>query len=174
MTERVLKNIHLKINNLLDKCIRCEINVQEVQTEIINTMNVIVVEYNEIMNDESMNEIHIVLSKIIFSNNLETIIIELKKLRGLIKKTIIELIDISQNIDWYCEVKRRITQKDVFMSELMVSQNLEYEKRMKIFKEYVINEIRTKDGNDSEDVINIIRRLITKLWRVILNYIFIC
>ena len=164
MSERALEIVSRKISGLIDKCMTSEISVKEVQTEIINTMNELVVKHNEIMNNESMNEIHISLSKIMFSNNIGMIIVELQKLKRLIKNAVIEIIDMNQNIDWYDEVKRRIVQKDMFVSELMVPQSLQYEKRMELFKQYIKNDIKIKDSSSYKDVVDIIRRLLIMLF----------
>ena len=160
MSERVLENVCFKINNLIGKCMSCEMNIKEVQTEIINIMNAIIDEYNEIIKNEFMNEIHISLSKIFFSKSIEMIIKELNNLNEILKRIIRELACIAKNIDWYDEVKRRMVQRDMFMSELMVSKDLEYEERMEIFKEYIKKEIKIKDGSSHEDIVDIIRRLI--------------
>ena len=164
MSERILENVSVKINNIIDKCLKSEINVEEAKTETINVMDIIVIEYNKTIKDEYMNAIRIIMSKIVFSKNIEMIVAELNEIGDIMRKIITEITDISQNIDWYDEVKRRIIQKDVFMSELMVSHDLEYEKRMKIFKEYIINDIKIKDGNVHKDVVDIIRRLIIILF----------
>ncbi len=50
------------------------------------------------------------------------------------------------------------------MSELMVSQDLEYDKIIEIFKEYIKNEIKIKDGNCHKEIIDIIRKLIIILF----------
>ena len=164
MAERVLENTSTKIKNLIDKCVKCEINVQMAQTDIINIMNVIINEYKEIIENEYMNKIHIILSKIIFSDNIEMIIIELNNLNNILRRIILESIHLSQNLDWYDEVKRRMAQNNMFISELMVSQDLEYEKRMEIFKQYINNEIKIKDGNNNKEVVDKIRRLIIMLF----------
>ena len=52
----------------------------------------------------------------------------------------------------------------MFMSELMISHDLEYEKRIEIFKEYIKNEIKIKDGNSHEEIVDIIRKLIILLF----------
>ena len=72
MSERVLESVSIRINNLIGKCMSCEMNIKEVQTEIINIMNAIIDEYNEIIKNEFMNEIHISLSKILFWKNFST------------------------------------------------------------------------------------------------------
>ena len=149
MAERVLETVCLKISSLLNKCKNCEINVNEAQKEMKNIMNVIINEYNEILN-EHMNEIHVILSKIMFSNNVEIITVELNNLNKVLRKIILESMELSEQINWYDEVKRRMTQNDVFMSELMISHELEYEKRMEIFKQFITNEIRIKDGNNNK------------------------
>jgi hypothetical protein len=46
----------------------------------------------------------------------------------------------------------------------MVSHNLEYDKRIKIFEQYIKNDIRINDGNCSQQVIDTIRRLIIILF----------
>ena len=164
MAERVLENTSTKIKNLIDKCVKCEINVQMAQTDIINIMNVIINEYKEIIENEYMNKIHIILSKIIFSDNIEMIIIELNNLNNILRRIILESIHLSQNLDWYDEVKRRMAQNNMFISELMVSQDLDYEKRIEIFKQYINNEIKIKDGNNNKEVVDKIRRLIIMLF----------
>ena len=157
MSERVLENVCFKINIIIDKCIKNEINMKEAQTEIVNVMNVILDEYNELISIDYINKIHILLSKIIFSKNIEMIVMELNNLNNIMKKIILELTDISQKIDWYDEVKRRIVQRDMFMSELMVSIDLEYEKRIIIFKKYIMNEIRINNGNNHKEIVDTIR-----------------
>ena len=164
MSELILENVSVRINNLIDKCMKCEICVEEAQKETTNIMDVIVTEYNKIINDEYMNDIHITISKIIFSKDFEMIVKELYKINEIIRKIVTEFTDINQNIDWYDEVKRRIVQKDMFMSELMVSKDLEYEKRMNIFKEYIKNDIKIKDGNAHKEIVDTIRRLIIILF----------
>ena len=164
MSERVLENVCLKINIIIDKCIKNEINMKEAQTEIVNVMNIVVDEYNELISNDYINKIHILLSKIIFSKNIEMIVMELNNLNNIMKKIILELTDISQKIDWYDEVKRRIVQRDMFMSELMISKDLEYEKRIIIFKKYIMNEIRINNGNNHKEIVDTIRRLIIILF----------
>ena len=72
-----------------------------------------------------------------------------------------------------------MVQKDMFTSELIISHDLEYEQRIEIFKQYIRNDMRIKDGSYSQEVINTLRRLIiilfipihTKTSRVCGNYI---
>ena len=164
MTERVLESVSTKIGNLIDKCVRCGINIQEAQIEIKNIMNAIVDEYSEVIKNEYMNDIHIILSKIIFSKSVEMITVELNNLNKVLRKIIIESIEFPQQINWYDEVKRRMVQNDVFISELMVCRDLEYEKRMEIFKKYISTEIKIKDGINNKEVVDRIRKLIIILY----------
>ena len=164
MSERIIENVSVKINNLIDKCLKKELSVEGAKKEITNVMEIIVIEFNKTIGDENMNEIHVLMSKIVFYKDIEDIVVCLNKINEIMRKIITELLDITQNIDWYDEVKRRITQKDMFMSELMVSCDLEYEKRMKIFKEYIKNDIKIKDGSVHKNIIDTIRRLIIILF----------
>ena len=164
MSESVFGNVLGKINDLVQRCIKCEVGVAEVQNEIINVMNVVVMEYKEIIRTEYLNEIYISLSKMMFCQNVEMIVIEMNKIIETMKRIIVEVNDISQNINWYEEVKRRVVQKDMFMSELMVSQELDYENRIRIFKDYINNEIKIKNENDKNELVDTIRRLIIILF----------
>ena len=163
MSQSIFNNVSIRIANLIDKFMGCKIDIKEVQTEIINIMSVVIDE-NKVIDNEYMNFIHISLSKIMFSKDNELIIIELNHLNEIMKKIIQELRSISQNIDWYDEIKKRVLRRDVFMSELMISHDVEYEKRIEIFKQYIINEIKIKDSNCHKEIVDIIRRLIIILF----------
>ena len=108
MSERIIENVSTKINNIIDKCLKHQMSVEEAKNKIINTLKIIVTEYGKIIKDEYMNEIHIILSKIIFSENNEMVVDELNKINEIMRKIITEFTDITQNINWYDEVKRRI------------------------------------------------------------------
>ena len=103
MTERIIENASIKINNVIEKCLKREINTEEAKKETTNIMNVIVTEYNKMINNEYLNEIHIIMSKIIFSKDIEIIIVELNKINEIMRKLIINLTDISSKIDWYAQ-----------------------------------------------------------------------
>ena len=66
--------------------------------------------------------------------------------------------------EMYEEVKMNITNTEKFASELMVSHDTEYEKRIGIFKKYVIEEIKCNATSKKEEVVKVIRKLIIILF----------
>ena len=66
--------------------------------------------------------------------------------------------------EMYEEVKKNITNTEKFASELMVSHDTEYEKRIGIFKKYVIEEIKCNATSKKEEVVKVIRKLIIILF----------
>ena len=90
MSVRVFESVSVRIANLIDNSMNFKMNIKEVQKEMINIMNVVIDENKETIDNEYMNEIHISLSKIMFSKSIEMIIAELNCLneimKGIIKK----------------------------------------------------------------------------------------
>ena len=92
-------------------------------------MNVIINHYNDYINNDVIYEILILSSKLLYSQNIESIIIVLNKLNGLLRRIIERMMNVCKSINWYEQVKLRIIQKEIFASELMVPKELEYEKK---------------------------------------------
>ena len=102
------------------------------QNEIKDIMNVIINHYNDYINNDVMNEILILSSKLLYSQNIESIIIVLNKLNGLLRRIIEMMMNVCKSINWYEQVKLRIIQKEMFASELMVPKEIEWKKNWNI------------------------------------------
>ena len=66
--------------------------------------------------------------------------------------------------EMYEQVKKNITNTEKFASELMVSHDTEYERRIGLFKRYVIEEMKCEESSKKEEVVKVIRILITILF----------
>ncbi|EDR29131.1 hypothetical protein EDI_114610 [Entamoeba dispar SAW760] len=130
-------------------------------------MNVIINHYNGYINNDVIDEILILSSKLLYSQNIESIIIDLNKLNGLLRRIIEMMMNVCKSINWYEQVKLRIIQKEMFASELMVLKEIEYEKRIEIFKNYIHIDIKIHDSNIKNDVITTIRKLTIILFLLI-------
>ncbi|EDR21663.1 hypothetical protein EDI_261610 [Entamoeba dispar SAW760] len=116
-------------------------------------MNVIINHYNDYINNDVMNEILILSSKLLYSQNIESIILIIER-----------MMNVCKSINWYEQVKLRIIQKEMFASELMVPKEIEYEKRIDIFKNYIHIDIKIHDSIVKNDVITTLRKLILILF----------
>ncbi|GAB1222110.1 hypothetical protein ENUP19_0093G0031 [Entamoeba nuttalli] len=164
MTEHIFEKISLNLSNIINKCVYKQTTLNDAQNEIKETMNVIINQYNHYISKDIMDEILILTSKLLYSQNIESLIINLNKLNGLIRRIIERMVNVCKTVNWYEQVKLRIVQKEMFASELMVPKEIEYEKRIEIFKTYIHNDIKIHDSDDKNAVINTIRKLIIILF----------
>ena len=135
MSEQVLINLSKKIKIIRRKCDSKEITLKCAQRDISDALNILVNQYKEYIKREQMNLLYELIKELVFSLNMEIFISKLDELNDVLKSIIDEMLIKCNSIDWFEEVKKRIDNNDMFASELMVPDVLEYSKRIEIFKE---------------------------------------
>ena len=164
MSEQVLINLSEKIKIIRRKCDSKEITLKCAQRDISDALNILVNQYKEHIKREQMNLLYELITELVFSLNMEIFISKLDELNDVLKSIIDEMLIKCNSIDWFEEVKKRIDNNDMFASELMVPDVLEYSKRIEIFNKYVLNEIKCNKNSGKEEITERIRKLILILF----------
>ena len=164
MSEQVLINLSEKIKIIGEKCDSKEITLKIAQKDISDALNILVNQYSEHIKREQMSSIYELTTQLVFSSNIQVFISKLDELNDLLKNIINEMLVKCNSLNWFEEVKKRVQNNDMFASELMVPDVLEYDRRIEIFNKYVLNEIKCNENSNKEEVIETIRKLIIILF----------
>ena len=110
-------------------CETKEITLKEAQRNTLDALNVIVNQYKDNIEKELMNKVYELISKLVFCSSIDIFIIELDELNEIMKNITEEILIKCKSVDWFEEVKKRVLNKNMFASELIVPDILNYEER---------------------------------------------
>ena len=164
MNEQVLLNVFKKLKNISYSCRMKDITLKDAQKCTIEILNVIVNQYRDCIEKDYMLTIYELITRLIYSVNMETFLSKLDELNDVMKNIIDEMLIKCNFVNWYEEIKKRVFNNDMFASELMVPDILEYEKRIEIFNKFILNEIKCDENTDKEEIIKLLRKLIIILF----------
>ena len=164
MNDQTLVSIFEKLKNIKSMCQTRQMTLKEAQKDTLDVLNIIHNQYKDHIENEQMNKIYELISNFVFCSSIEKFIIELDEMNNILKRIIEEMVIKCQSIDWFEEVKKRVNNNNMFASELIVPDILNYGQRIEIFNKYIINEIKCKNDYDRKEIIERIRKLIIILF----------
>ena len=164
MSEQALINLSEKIKIIGKKCESKEITLKIAQRDISDALNTLVNQYSQHIKKEQMCLIYELITQLVFSSNIEVFISKLDELNNVLKNIVDEMLIKCNSVNWFEEVKKRVQNNDMFASELMVPDVLEYDKRIEIFNKYILNEIKCNENSNKEEIMETIRKLIIILF----------
>ena len=160
MTQQILSNLITSIDVITEEYLKNNITMKIMKESIQKNIKDFHDNYENDIEENHKNIIYSLFAKMLFSNNDETTMKVLKELKDELRIVLNEMKEKEKEIKWEEEIKKRIVLKYNLCSELMVPEEMEYNKRMEIFKNYILNEIKPKQKNDIKEVKTIIQKLV--------------
>ena len=160
MTQQIISNLITSINFIAEEYLKSKITMEKMKENIQSNFKDFHDSYENDIEENHKNIIYSLFAKMLLSKNEETTMKVLDELKNELRTVLNEMKEKEKEIKWEEEIKKRIVLKHNLCSELMVPEEMDYNKRMEIFKNYILNEIKPKQKNDITEVKITIQKLV--------------